>query len=83
MHRFNIENAQYRNDYKIFITFDDGVEGVVDLKSFLLDQDCGVFARLRDKEEFKNFTVDGHTLTWGDDLDLAPEFLRDLLMKKI
>ena len=54
MHRFNIENAKYQNDYKIFITFDDGIKGIVDLKSFLLNQDCGVFARLRDKEQFKN-----------------------------
>jgi hypothetical protein len=82
MHRFNIENAKYQNDYKIFITFDDGIKGIVDLKSFLLNQDCGVFARLRDKEQFKNFTIDSHALTWGDDLDLAPEFLHDLLVRK-
>ena len=55
------------------------IKGVVDLKSFLFDQDCGVFTRLRDKEQFKNFTINSHTLTWEDDLDLAPEFLHDLL----
>jgi hypothetical protein len=81
MHKFNIENAQYQNDYKIFLTFDDGLKGVVDLQSFLFDQDCGVFTRLRDKNQFKNFTIDGRTLAWGDDLDLAPEFLRELLVK--
>lgn len=83
MHKFNVENAQYQNDYKIFLTFDDGVKGIVDLKSFLFDQDCGVFARLKDKEQFKSFIIDSHTITWGDDLDLAPEFLHDLLIKKV
>lgn len=79
MHKFNVIKAQYQDDYKIFLTFDDGIKGVVDLKSFLFDQDCGVFTRLRDKEQFKNFTINSHTLTWEDDLDLAPEFLHDLL----
>lgn len=57
MHKLNMENAQYQNDYKIFLTFDDGVKGIVDLKSFLFDQDCGVFARLKDKEQFKNLSL--------------------------
>lgn len=82
MHKFNIENAQYQNDYKIFLEFDDGVKGVVDLKSFLFDQDCGVFMRLREKEQFKDFTLESHTLSWGEDLDLAPEFLRGLLVEE-
>lgn len=82
MHKFNIESAQYQSDYKIFLTFDDDVKGTVNLEKFLLDQDCGVFARLRNKSEFKNFKVDYHTIVWGDDLDLAPEFLHDLLVVK-
>ncbi|MBU6339565.1 MAG: DUF2442 domain-containing protein [Rickettsiales bacterium] len=82
MHKFNVIKAEYQDDYKISLTFDDGIKGVVDLKNFLFDQDCGVFTRLRDKEQFKNFTLTSHTLTWQDDLDLAPEFLRDLLKLK-
>lgn len=82
MHKFNVETANYQEDYKIFLAFDDGIKGVVDLKKFLFDQDCGVFARLKDKEQFKNFTLDSRTIVWGDDLDLAPEFLHDLLTKK-
>jgi len=80
MHKFNIESAKYQSDYKIFLVFDDGKKGVVDLQSFLLDQDCGVFKRLRDRKQFQNFVVSDHTLAWGDDLDLAPEFLRELMM---
>jgi Protein of unknown function (DUF2442) len=80
MHKFNIKNAQYQQDYKIFLTFDDGLRGIVDLEEFLFDQDCGVFTRLRDKEKFKNFKIDSHTIAWDRDLDLAPEFLHDLLI---
>ncbi len=81
MHKFNIEQAKYQDDYKIFLSFDDGLSGIIDLKNFLLSPDCGVFIRLRDKQQFKNFTLDSHTLTWGSDLDLAPEFLHDMVAK--
>ena len=80
MHKFNIKKAQYKYDYKILLSFDDGVEGVADLKDFL-NGNCGVFARLRDREQFKNFKLDSHTIVWGDDLDLAPEFLHEMVLK--
>ena len=32
------------------------------------------------KQQFKNFIIENHTLVWGNDLDLAPEFLYDLLL---
>ena len=78
----SIKSAQYQSDYKIFLSFSDGTSGIVDLKEFLFDSDCGVFERLKDKEQFKNFTLDSHTIIWGEDLDLAPEFLYDLLSGK-
>lgn len=78
MHKFDIQTAKYQKDYKIFLTFSDGKRGIVDLKDFLFQKDCGVFKRLQDKEQFKKFSLDSYTLTWGEDLDLAPEFLYDL-----
>lgn len=80
MHKFNIEEAHYQNDYKILVAFDDGMEGIVDLKNFVFDKNCGVFKRLQNQEQFKNFTIENHTLVWGNDLDLAPEFLHELLI---
>jgi Protein of unknown function (DUF2442) len=82
MHKFNIEDAHYQNDYKILLAFDDGAEGVVDLKDFIFDKNCGVFKRLQNQEQFKNFALENHTLVWGNDLDLAPEFLHQLLTNK-
>jgi hypothetical protein len=32
------------------------------------------------KQQFKNFIIKNHTLVWGNDLDLASEFLYDLLL---
>ncbi len=32
------------------------------------------------KQQFKNHIIKNHILVWGNDLDLAPEFLYDLLL---
>lgn len=80
MHKFNIENAHYEGDYKIFLAFDDGKEGVVNLRDFLFTKKKTVFERLRDLKQFQDFYLENKTIVWGEDLDLAPEFLHDLLI---
>lgn len=82
MHIFNVEKAQYKGEYKIFLEFDDGKKGVVDLKDFLFENKLTVFRRLCDIKEFQNFSLENDTIVWGQDLDLAPEFLHDLLIKQ-
>ena len=67
--------AQYRGDYKIELTFDDGKRGTVDFARYL--SKGGVFERFRDLDFFKRFQVDPElgVLTWEGDLDIAPETL--------
>ncbi len=82
MHKFNVEEAKYQGDYKIFLTFDDGKKGVVDLKNFLFCKEKNAFERLQNVKQFKDFLLSDHTIVWGSDLDLAPEFLHSLLLKQ-
>lgn len=70
----SIVHANYQDDYKILLQFNDNKEGVVDLKDFILDGKIRPFKQLQDIEKFKTFQVD-YTLKWNDDLDLAPEYL--------
>jgi len=70
----SVVNANYQNDYKILLQFNDNKKGVVDLKDFILNGKIKAFNQLKDIEKFKNFRVD-YTLKWDDDLDLAPEYL--------
>ena len=63
--------ATYLGEFRVFLRFQDGVEGVVDLR----DEIWGtVFEPLRDLDYFAGFVVDG-TLTWPNGADFAPEFL--------
>jgi len=70
----SIINANYQDDYKISLEFNDHKSGVVDLKDFILNGKIKPFKQLQDIEKFKKFKVD-YTLKWNDDLDLAPEYL--------
>ncbi len=82
MHLVNVKKAIYKEDYQIFLSFDDGISGIVDFKKFLFEKEDSVFTKLQDLNKFKKFSVKFHTLAWGDDLDLAPEYLHYLLIKQ-
>jgi hypothetical protein len=72
---YDVIGATYRGDYLIEIEFDDGSRGLVDFSKYL--QRSGVFERFRDLAYFRRFVVneDAGTLTWGNEVDIAPETL--------
>ena len=67
--------AKYLGGHRVWIRFNDGVEGEIDLGPELLGE---VFEPLRDPEYFAAFRVD-ETLMWPNGADFAPEFLHDRL----
>lgn len=66
-------------DARLWVRFDDGREGEVDLSAELTGT---VFAPLRDPALFARVTIDPdtRTVTWPNGADLAPEFLASLLL---
>ena len=72
----DVVEARPLENYRIWLRFEDGVEGVVDV-SDLVGQ--GVFAAWRDIELFRSMRVDPEagTVVWPGDLDLAPDALYD------
>lgn len=67
-------DARIVGDYRLWLSYDDGREGEVDLSDELSGE---VFEPLRDHEFFKRFSLnpDFHTLQWPNGADFAPEFL--------
>ncbi len=51
----HVKEARYLHDYVIWIKFNDGIEGEVDLEQELTGE---IFGPLKDKELFKPFRVD-------------------------
>lgn len=70
----HVLDARYVRDYVVWLRFNDGVTGEVDLSGEL---EGPVFEPLRDLELFKRFKISCHTLAWDNGADFAPEFLRE------
>ena len=72
----HVIEAKYLHDYVIWLRFNDGAEGEIDLKDELEGE---VFAPLKDLKKFKSFKVDSvlQTIVWDNGADLAPEFLHE------
>jgi len=70
----HVREARYEGGYRIWLRFNDGAEGVVDLADCL---DGEVFEPLKDMARFKAFRVDPdiETVVWDNGADMAPEFL--------
>ena len=71
--KWDIENAEYVDGYKISLTFRDGKVGIIDLQNSLNGK---VFEPLKDIENFKRFSIHPEIkiLTWESGADIAPEF---------
>ena len=72
----HVTDAEYLDGYRIRISFNNGDAGIIDLEPHLWGP---VFEPLRDLEAFRSFSISGHTLSWPNDADFAPEFLHELL----
>jgi len=69
---FDVVDARYVSGFTVWLRFEDGTQGEVDLTREL---DGPVFEPLHDVEYFKRFSVEIGTITWPNGADFAPEFL--------
>ena len=71
----DVVSAVYLGGYLIEIGFDNGERGTVDFARYL--ERSGVFKRFRDLDFFRSFALNRElgVLTWGDEIDIAPETL--------
>jgi len=70
----HVVEARHEHDYVIYLRFNDGAEGYVDLSGELYGE---TFAPLADKAKFAAFKFgpELNTIAWDNGADLAPEFL--------
>ncbi len=70
-----VVRAEYVNNYKIKLWFNNKVTKVVDLLPSLKGI---VFEPLKDIDYFKRFKIKYNTLEWENGADFAPEYLISL-----
>ena len=61
-----IIEANALENYIIFLRFDDGISGIIDLSMY---KGRGLFEFWNDYENFQNFRIINNYVTWKDDLD--------------
>ena len=74
----HVIDAHYLGDYKVWLEFNDGRKGVVDLADELHGDDL---SPLRDRDRFAQLYLDYGlaSIAWHDGQDFAPEFLYERL----
>ena len=66
--------AEYRGEYMIQLTFNDGVEETIDFAQYL---EGPAFEPLKDVSYFQRFFLEGGTVAWPNGADIAPETLHE------
>jgi len=78
----HIKAAKHISDFKLWLSFDDGSSGEVDLVGTLIGP---MFEPLKNINVFSKVAVDPEleTVVWPNGADLAPEYLKELHIKQI
>lgn len=62
-------------EWRLYLRYNDGVEGEVDLHDLIHGPHAGVFESLRDGALFAQAALHWGAVTWPNGLDLAPDRL--------
>lgn len=78
----DVVEARCVGGYRVFVRFDDEVQGEVDLASIVTFE--GIFAPLRSADRFAELCVDPDlgTIRWPNGADIAPETLYDAVLRR-
>jgi hypothetical protein len=77
-----VVRAEQKVGYKVYVEFNDGVNGIIDFKEILENEPLEFFKKLLDPEVFRTVHVDIDTLCWDNGLDFAPEYLYEQVKVK-
>jgi hypothetical protein len=76
-----VTKAKHVSGYTMWLSFNDGTEGQVDLKDSLWGP---MFEPLRNVDAFRQVSISPilHTIAWPNEADFAPEHLKKKLIEQ-
>ena len=78
MRILRISSIQYRGGHRLYLEFNNGDAGEIDLSS---DLEGPIFQPLQDPKVFASVRLEGGTIAWPNGADLAPEYLANRLVE--
>ena len=73
--------AELKNDYNIYIEFNNGTNGIMDFKHILEEDHREIIKELLNRDLFKTVKINLNTLCWDNDVDFAPDYLYEQIKK--
>ena len=72
-----VKDVAYVSEYKLLLTFENGVVKLVDMEPYLEGE---IFEPLKDIDYFKTVRLNPEidTIVWGNDADVSPDFLYEI-----
>lgn len=70
----HVTSAEHVSGYLLKLTFSNGDIRLFDFSRLY---DKGIFKKLQDLDYFTNYSLDGWTVDWNNEIGFAPEFLHD------
>jgi len=67
------------SDFRLHVTFRDGLQGIVDMSALVRSPGAGVFAALADLEIFSQARIEFGAPTWPGEIDIAPDAIHDAI----
>lgn len=69
---WRVKSVVPRNDYTMLITFESGEKKLFDASALLTK---AIYSPLKNLSFFMGAKVEGDTIIWSEDIDIAPEHL--------
>jgi hypothetical protein len=78
---WRVAEVRALGDLRLWVRFNDGLEGTVSLSGLVRSQQGGVFSALRDEAVFAQVRLEYGAVTWPGELDLAPDAMHEEIRK--
>ena len=70
-----VVKAEFKKDYKVFLEFNDGINGIINFYDKLSNDHRQNIRELLDLKKFETVKIGLDTLCWDNGVDFAPEYL--------
>lgn len=78
---WRIRSVTVLPDYRLSVTCNDGITGVVDLSQLIFSETPGIFDALKDEHYFNQVRIEMGALTWPNGADLDSAWLHEEIGK--
>ncbi|MFZ5474543.1 MAG: DUF2442 domain-containing protein [Pseudomonadota bacterium] len=68
--------------YRLAVTFQDGLSGIVDMAGLVNAKNAGIYAELADPTRFEQAFLDLGVIAWPNGADLDPAWMHEEIEQK-